>query len=106
MAGAIAVRKELAGNAVPEQVFELFRKRYYNRPGLVKEGNTIVLKFAECTCPLARAGIDDPILCRCTVGYSKALFETLFQRPVRVTLHGSILGGDRECRQEIVIMGD
>lgn len=106
MAGAVAVRKELPPNADPEMLFRMFRERYYNRNDFEKAGNRITLIFDSCTCPLVHAGIDDPFLCRCTVGFTRALFETLFQRPVTVTLHSSILGGDEVCRQEIMITGD
>jgi len=106
MAGAVTVRKELPDDVDPDTLFRVFRKRYYSTPGLDKDGNTITLIFDTCTCPLVKAGIDNPSLCRCTTGYSKALFEALFNRPVSVTLHTSILRGDRVCRQEIIIHGD
>jgi hypothetical protein len=37
------------------------------------------------------------------VGYSRKIFETLFSRPVKVTLIKSILNGDGICKQEILI---
>ena len=103
MLGAAAVRKELPENADVGTIFKSFKQQYYNTSGLEMAGNRISLVFTSCTCSLAKEGIDDPFLCRCTVGYSKALFETLFGRSVEVTLHASILNGDRECRQSIVI---
>ena len=90
-------------NADPEELFRIFKQQYYNTPNLSKTGSVITLVFEECTCPMYRKGVTNPYLCSCTTGFSRHIFETLFGRPVTVTLLGSILKGDDVCKQEIVI---
>ena len=48
--------------------------------------------------------MDDPALCDCTFGYSKAVFEKLFGRSVAVDLEQTILRGDSACVQRIRII--
>jgi len=106
LAGAEKVRDEYRDAAGdPDGLFQAFRTRYADASHLTKEGDRIVLIFEKCTCPLAREGVRNPYLCRCTVGFTKKLFETLFARGVRVDLEQSILRGDPACRQVITVGG-
>jgi len=86
-----------------DTLFNAFRNEYRTSGNVTKEGNTITLLFDECTCPMVKNGVTDSFLCNCTVGYSRKLFETLFDRQVTIDLEKSILRGDPVCRQVIRI---
>lgn len=44
--------------------------------------------------PLVKSGgIKDPFFCNCTRGYTKARYETLFDRPVKVEIEKINLNG-------------
>ncbi|MCP4219004.1 MAG: hypothetical protein GY765_30500 [bacterium] len=101
--GAIKVQDQLGPNAEPGELLDAFKKQYYDKPGLWREGNKIFLVFPECTCPMAKEGVTNPFLCNCTLGYSKNNFEALFGRPVEVKLLKSVLKGDACCKQEITV---
>jgi hypothetical protein len=50
-----------------------------------------------CNCTMVR-GKDAPnILCNCSLGTQKRIYESLFNRKVNVTLEKSILRGDERC---------
>lgn len=102
--GACKVRNENASETDMDVLFNAFKADYCNSDDLTKEGNTISLIFESCTCPMVKNGVKDAFLCNCTVGYSKNLFETLFDRKVRVDLEKSILRGDAICKQSIRIL--
>ena len=99
--GAVAIRSEYPPETDADKLFASFKNRYYNTPRLRKEGNTLVLVFDECTCPLVRNGVHHSDLCYCTTGYTRKIFATLFEQPVQVALTNSILRGDKVCRQVI-----
>jgi hypothetical protein len=101
--GAKKIQNEYRGKGNIENLFEAYKSKYYNTSRLTKEGNKITLIFEQCTCPMVKRGVDDSHLCNCTIGYSKEIFETLFDRPVQVKLLKSILKGDRICKQEILV---
>jgi len=86
-----------------DKLFHVFKENYYNTERLSKRGNKIILVFEECSCPLAKAGLDNSYLCNCTLGYTKNIFETLFDKPVEVELVKTILRGDQICKQIISI---
>ncbi len=87
-------------------LFNLYKKKAYNSPRLYKEGSVIYLEYHQCGCPLVNSGkIDAPFFCNCTRGYTKARFETLFNKPVKVIMEKTILGGDNICRQKIIVDG-
>jgi len=50
---------------------------------------------------MVKEGVSNPYLCNCTVGYSKEIFETLFNSSVKVDLEQSILKGNKICKQVI-----
>ena len=101
--GAVRTRKEAADKEDRDALFAAFKAQYFDTPDFSKEGNTVMLIFRDCTCPLVKAGVRKPSLCHCTVGYSKSVFEALFGGTVEVTLEQSILNGDPACRQTIRI---
>ena len=101
--GSIKIRNEYKDNEDLEELFEAFKKQYYNTTRFTKDGNKITLIFEECTCPMAKEGVSNSYLCNCTIGYSMKIFETLFDRPVKIKLLKSILNGDTICKQEILV---
>ncbi|MCT4615305.1 MAG: DUF6144 family protein [Marinifilaceae bacterium] len=84
-------------------LFKHLKKSYFQPNNITKKGNTINLIFESCTCPMAKKGVNNPLLCNCTIGYSEKIFETLFGRELSINLKKSILNGDRYCEQEIII---
>jgi len=79
-------------------------KLYQNRPNLYKKDMDIYLEYQKCGCGMVTEGaVTNPFLCNCTIGYTKQIFETLFDRPVKVELLESILNGDNICKQKITI---
>jgi hypothetical protein len=101
--GACKIRNFYAPETNIDTLFNDFKKEYYNSDTFIKKGKTISLTFNECTCFMVKNGVNNPFLCNCTIGYSKRLFETLFEREVSVYLEKSILRGDRVCMQKIKI---
>ena len=102
--GAIDIRNKFPDNEDIEELFQAFKKQYYNTSRFSKDDNKITLVFEECTCPIVKIGVSNSYLCNCTIGYSMQIFETLFGRPVEIRLIKSILKGDNICKQEILVM--
>jgi len=68
-----------------------------------RDGSKVRLTFNECLCPLV-AELKEPIsptYCLCTQGWTKAVFQELTGRTVRVTLNGTIKRGDPLCLIEV-----
>lgn len=86
-------------------LFNAYKEKIYkNSPYLYKEGKNIYLEYHSCGCGMVtNGGITDPSLCYCTIGYTKQIFETLFDKPVEVYLIKSILKGDSICKQRITL---
>lgn len=103
--GAVKIKNEYPQDSDPDKLFNAFKQQYYNTSGLTKEGNKITLVLEECTCPMVKKGINNPFLCNCTIGYTKKIFETLFDRTISINLEKSILRGDKICKQVIHIKG-
>jgi len=99
--GANKVAKKLGPGADPDLLFHAYKTEFYNNPNLTKVGNKITLVFKDCTCPLVKQGVRNSYLCNCTVGYTKKVFETLFNNTIKVELEKSILQGDKICKQII-----
>ena len=102
--GACKVRNKNVSETDIDIFFNDFKDEYYNSDNFTKEGNTITLIFKECTCPMVKKGVNNSFLCNCTIGYSKRLFETLFDKKVTIDLEKSILRGDPVCKQNIKIL--
>lgn len=66
----------------------------------VNEKGTITSVCASCGCPLVQEGLVtlSPVLCNCSRGYVKAVFEAILERPVYVELEQAIGRGDPVCR--------
>ena len=101
--GAVSIRNQYPNEKDDDIIFKEFKSQYYNSDELTMNGNIITLIFEECTCPMVKNGVDNSFLCNCTIGYSKKVFEILFEKEVSITLEKSILGGDSVCVQHIKI---
>jgi hypothetical protein len=62
---------------------------------------TVKVREGECGCPLVDSRTMPAFYCNCSVGYQKETFETLFARPVQVTLKESKLSGAKHCVFEV-----
>lgn len=100
---ALETKKNDQSGMEPDALFNAFKKTYYDSDKFNKSGNEITLILEACTCPMVKNGVKDSYLCNCTVGYSKKLFEILFEKEVEVELDQSILRGDAICKQRITI---
>ena len=63
-------------------------------------------RVARCFCPIVRFAIQNgkalsPSFCNCSAGYTRQLYEGIFQQPVRVEILESVLQGDERCRYAI-----
>ena len=57
-----------------------------------------------CNCPFIRGKEAPAILCNCSLGTQKRIYESLFGRPVKVTLNKSVLRGDERCSFTIQLL--
>lgn len=101
---AVELRKNSPAEKDTDKLFTAFKESSYSSGNIAKKGNTITLIFEKCTCPLVESGVDHSFLCNCTTGYTRRLFEVLFDRPVTVELEQSILQDDPICKQTIRII--
>ena len=102
--GALKIRNNNPSEKDIDVLFDKFKEEFYSSGNITKTGDVISLIFEECTCPLVEKGVNNSYLCNCTTGYSKRLFEVLFDREVSVDLEQSILKGDSICKQTIEIL--
>ena len=51
----------------------------------------------DCNCPLVKGKEAPDVLCNCSIGTQKKIYESLFGRQVDVKLEKSILRGDERC---------
>ena len=82
----------------------------YNDPanpqGYEQAQTEIEKRVAACFCPIGQAAMQSglalsPTYCNCSAGYTRQLWEGIFQQPVRVEIVESVLRGDPRCRFEI-----
>ena len=99
------VRNKLPPGATIDEIFDIYKHEIYkDSPRLQKKGDTIILEYNKCECQMGIMFEDiDPFLCNCTRGYSKNIFELLFDTSVDATIEKSILKGDDICRVVIRI---
>ena len=102
--GAIDTRTQNLTEEDTDKLFNDFKSRYYNSDNFTKNKDCITLILEKCTCSLVKNGVSNSYLCNCTIGYSKKLFETLFDKKVKIDLEKSILRGDSICKQTIKIL--
>jgi hypothetical protein len=58
----------------------------------------------SCNCPMVKEKEAPGILCNCSLGTQKRIYESLFNRKVNVTLESSILRGDERCSFTIQLL--
>lgn len=102
--GAVKIRNQYRTEKDDDKLFEEFKSHYCNSEKLTKRGKSITLIFEDCTCSIVKNGVNNSFLCNCTIGYSKKVFETLFEKEVTIDLEKSILRGDSVCKQNIEIL--
>ena len=102
--GAKKIQNKYESEKNLDKLFNAFKIEYYNSPKLTKQANKVTLIFDDCTCPLVKEGISNSFLCNCTLGYTKKIFETLFNRKVNIELKKSVLNGDKICKQVISVV--
>jgi predicted hydrocarbon binding protein len=78
-------------------------RKHIGETNAVRDGRTVRLTYEKCFCPLV-ADLKEPIsptYCLCTQGWTKAVYEALTGKPVRVALKSSIKRGDPQCLIEV-----
>ncbi|MDC7126074.1 MAG: DUF6144 family protein [Spirochaetales bacterium] len=80
-------------------------KKEADAAGLYLENGELYLKFDNCPCPMLQKvdQLKTDTWCKCTIGYTKTLFEKAFKCDVDVILLKSIKTGDTECLQKVDI---
>ena len=71
----------------------------------INDGDIIHCTCQECGCPMVKYNVVKlrGILCYCSRGWVKAIFETLLKKPVRVELEKARGFGDQKCRYVVHI---
>jgi hypothetical protein len=89
----------------PDAYFAAARKTWGTDFSWDKEKGIITVAVAEgeCSCPLVDSKRTPAFFCNCSVGYQKEAFETVFGRPVSVSLKESKLGGSKRCAFEVTV---
>ena len=102
--GALKIKNLHKNEKSDDKLFQEFKSNCYNSENLTKKGKSLTLIFEKCTCPIVVNGVSNSFLCNCTIGYSKKVFEALFEKKVTINLEKSILRGDSICKQNIEII--
>lgn len=74
---------------------------YNKEKGIIKVNEKI---RDNCNCPFVKAKDAPSVLCNCSLGTQKKIYESLFNRPVNVTLEKSVLRGDERCSFTIQLL--
>ena len=74
---------------------------YDKEKGIIKVNEKV---RNTCNCPFIREKDAPSILCNCSLGTQKKIYESLFNRPVNVTLEKSVLKGDERCSFTIELL--
>jgi len=70
-----------------------------------RNNNMVICSCRHCGCPLAEHNVVKlrETFCYCSLGWIKSIFDTLFNKDVRVDLEKAIGFGDKECRFVVYI---
>ncbi len=99
--GAIQLANECDGDL---EKFLINLGHVIGENNIVKSENCITIRYDECYCTLVVENTGLPeILCECSCGWVKEMFETVLKRPVMVEGIGSIIRGDPQCEFKIHI---
>lgn len=98
-------RLQLKFKGDPEGYFAATKENWGTDSSWDKEKGVITVAVAEgeCGCPLVDSQRTPALWCNCSVGYQKEAFETIFGKPVRVSLKESKLGGSKRCVFEVTL---
>ena len=88
-----------------ELFIELLNQQHIGGGYLEKKGDFIYAKYKECLCPIVnKSQIAIPAFyCDCSRGWFKELFETVFNKQVKVEQLSTIKRGDDCCSFKILI---
>ena len=69
------------------------------------DGASYYLIYPQCYCSCVKRSVEQlsKTWCYCTLGYSKRMFESIFNKEVQVELVSSIKMGDANCRIKIMV---
>lgn len=100
--GSIETIKTIQRNTggIDELLEELNQQEGFWCGEWVRDGDIVYSVCETCGCPLVRASLVElsPTFCDCSRGWVKAVFETVFGRPVEVELEQAIGWGDPVCK--------
>ncbi len=87
----------------PDGYFAAAKKNWGTDFSWDRQNGVVTVAVAEgpCGCPLADSRRTPALWCNCSVGYQKVAFESVFGRPVHVSLRASKLGGAKRCVFEV-----
>lgn len=99
------IKEKIKGMTDLDAFVDCMKQTHILSPASGREGDKILCVYETCPCPVRKSGIvDSPVICNCTCGFKKHVFETLLDRPVHVVLRKSIGRGDERC--EMLIHAD
>jgi hypothetical protein len=78
-------------------------RKHGGETSALREGKTVRLTYEKCYCPLVNQleAKLSPTYCLCTMGWTKAVYETLTGKPVGVKILSTIKRGDPKCLIEV-----
>lgn len=91
----------------PEGFFSFIKSEWAESVDYDKEAGIITVNELvrdNCNCPFIPKKDAPAILCNCSLGTQKKIYESLFSRPVSVTLNKSVLRGDERCSFTIQLL--
>ena len=91
----------------PEGFFNFIKSLWADSVDYDKEKGIIRVneKIREtCNCPFIKEKEAPAVLCNCSLGTQKRIYESLFDRQVNVTLEKSVLKGDERCSFTIQLL--
>jgi hypothetical protein len=86
-----------------DDLLRLFNESNIGGGNLRRKGNIIYAEYFRCYCGAVSKTKTkfSPTYCQCSCGWLRQLFETVFQKPVKVELLDSIIQGGNKCRFKI-----
>ena len=91
----------------PEGFFKFIKSLWADTVDYDKDKGIIIVNEnirETCNCPYIKEKDAPKILCECSLGTQKRIYESLFGRPVQVTLEKSVLHGDERCSFKIQLL--
>ncbi len=91
----------------PEGFFRFIKDQWADTVDYDKEKGVIKVNERvrdSCNCPFVRGKEAPAILCNCSLGTQKRIYESVFNQPVNVTLEKSVLRGDERCSFTIQLL--